>query len=66
MILKNLSFNDSLVRTSGLASTTVDASISVDGVNITLFDCLNGAFTDTRAASYALVGKNYTCHNNLE
>ena len=61
-----LCLRDSLVRTSSLASTTVDANVSVDGVNITLLDCLNWAFADTRTASYALASVNYTCHNRIK
>jgi len=61
-----LSLRDSLVRTSSLASTAVDASISVNGINVTLLDSFNGAFTDTRTASNTLVGRNNTCHIDVK
>jgi hypothetical protein len=61
--LSDLCLADSLVRASSLASTTIDASISVDGINITLRDSLYRAFTNTRTASNTLVGSNYTCHS---
>ena len=62
----DLSLGDSFVGASSLTSATIDASISVDSVNIALRDSFNGAFTDTRAASYTLVGSNNTCHSLIK
>ena len=55
---------DSAGRTSSSACAAIDASISVDRVDIALRDCAYGTLIDASATSYTAVS-DYVCHNSI-
>ena len=55
---------DSACRASSSACAAIDASISVDRVDIALRECAYGALIDASATSYTAVS-DYVCHNSI-